>query len=191
MIIGLCGPSGSGKTSLAKLLVDEIGGQIISLDNYFLLDPPYKKYGDNEKDWELPENTDWEAIRSLVTSLKQGLTGVGKLIDWDSTVSKEIEYRPSEIVVIEGFLLFHDTKLLEMMDLRAYIHVPDEVGISRRLKRAGAAGDRTWFETITFPEYAPRRELFKKRAHIVLDGTLPLIENVHKLKESLAKVELD
>jgi uridine kinase len=48
-VIGLCGPSGCGKTTLATMLLSEFPGTLVSLDNYFILDPPYKKYLENGK----------------------------------------------------------------------------------------------------------------------------------------------
>lgn len=168
--IGICGPSGSGKTTLAKKLCADFNANLISLDNYFLLDPPLKKYETKGQNWELPENLDWAACRQDVSSLKQGKNTLVRKIDWETETYSEALVKPKEFLIAEGFLLLHDEELVALLDVSIYLDVPDEVGLRRRLQRVKTAEDRKWFEEVTFPEYAKRRKVFEERASIVLDG---------------------
>ena len=86
---------------------------------------------------------------------------------------------------MEGFVLLHDEELLKLIDLSIYIDIPDEVGIERRMVRAGKSANREWYETVTFPEYAPRRKFFESRANLVLNGQDPLESNVQKIVEAV------
>ena len=83
-------------------------------------------------------------------------------------------------------MLFHDKIILENLDLKVYIDVPDSIGLERRIKREGTDINRKWFQEVTFPEYAIRREVYKKRADLVLDGEKPLTENIALLKEKIS-----
>jgi uridine kinase len=187
--ICLCGPSGSGKTTLAKMLAQEYGANIISLDNYFLLNPPYKKYEENGKNWELPENVDWIAINHVVASVLQDESTVVRKINWASNTYSESSLTNTDVTVVEGFLLLHDDNLINKCDLLVYIDVPDAIALERRIQREGTNKNRTWFEEITFPEYQPRRELFKKKADVVLDGELSLEQNFSILKERIVGIK--
>lgn len=187
-IVGICGPSGSGKTTLANMLVRELGGHAIGLDNYFLLDTPHRKYNEQGKDLELPENTDWNAIQKLVADIKNGNETTVRKIVWDENTYQEYSMQPENLVFLEGFLLFHDEKVLESLDFKVYIDVSDEMGISRRIKRENTDQNENWFKEVTFPEYQSRRTAFKSRANLVLNGEDPLEQNFDILKEVINKL---
>lgn len=189
LIIGLCGPSGSGKTTFAKMLAEEFGANIISLDNYFLLDPPYKKYDENGKNWELPENVDWAAINEVVKLIHSEESVKIRKIDWDSNTYTEISIKPTPVTIIEGFLLLHDDKLAQYMDLSVYIDVSDQVGLDRRMKRLGTKENKAWFEKVTFPEYASRRDSFKQKADLVLNGEDDLESNFEILRTKIQSLQ--
>jgi uridine kinase len=190
LIIGLCGPSGSGKTTLAKMLAEEYKANIISLDNYFLLDPPYKKYAHNGKNWELPENVDWDAVSKVVEEIRATEQPVSiRKINWNSNTYSESVIIPSLVTIIEGFLLLHDDELVEQLDLAVYIDVPDKVGLERRMKREGTSKNKKWIEEVTFPEYAPRREAFRQKADLVLNGEDELETNFEILRTHIQSLQ--
>src|SRR5258708_2869366 len=126
--IGICGPSGSGKTTLAKMLCKDLNANLVSLDNYFLFDPPLKKYEFKGMNWELPENLDWLAIKHDIRSVQNNTSRFIKKINWDTHEYEEQSVEPKDFLIIEGFLLFHDTELISLLDLSIYVHVPDHVG---------------------------------------------------------------
>ena len=189
MIIGICGPSGSGKTTLANLLAKENAADVISLDNYFLLDTPYKKYNEQGKDLELPENTDWKAVASLIDNLKAGTKTAVRKVSWKTNSYSEVDLMPKNMAIIEGFLLLHDINIVEKLDLSVYIDVPDEVGLARRIKREGTTENEKWFKEVTFPEYTKRRKIFKSRADLVLNGKITLEENLIILKKAISTLK--
>lgn len=189
LIIGLCGPSGSGKTTLAKILAEKYASNTINLDSYFLLDPPYKKYDDNRKNWELPENVDWAAINGVVNQIHSANQTIKiRKIDWRSNSYTETELKTTPITVIEGFLLLHSDELIQKLDLTVYIDVPDSVGLQRRMDREGTTKNQKWFEEVTFPEYAPRREEFRQKADLILNGEDTLESNAKVLMREIDRL---
>src|SRR5258708_808068 len=119
--IGICGPSASGKTTLAKMLCKELDANRISLDNYFLFDPPVKKYGSRGMNWELPENLDWIAIRHDIQGIQNGSRNTVRKIDCDSHVYDIETLKQKDTLVVEGFLLLHDLDVTSLLDLSVYI----------------------------------------------------------------------
>jgi len=185
-IIGICGPSGSGKSTIAKLLADKLEANVIGLDNYFLLETPHKKYGVPGKDLELPENTDWQAIHELVDSIHRGDSELRvQKVSWSKNINEKYTLKNREFSILEGFLLLHDDLLVKKLDLAVYIDVSDEVGIARRLSREKTDKNKQWFIDVTFPEYQARREAFKNKADLVLNGEELLGTNVELILERL------
>ncbi|MBR9703670.1 AAA family ATPase [Candidatus Woesearchaeota archaeon] len=185
-IIGLCGPSGSGKTTIAKALAKKIDACVVGMDNYFHLDPKVSKYNHLGKDLELPENTDWDAMNTLVDDIHKEKPVKVRKISWKKLSVSEKTIKPKKYVIIEGFLLLHNKKLREKIDLNVYIDISDEVGLQRRLKREGQKNDK-WFREVTFPEYSPRRKIFEKRADLIIDGEEDREKNVQKILELINK----
>ena len=66
-----------------------------------------------------------------------------------------------------------------------YLDIPDRVGLERRMQRDGSDENRAWYEEVTFPEYAPHREHFERKADVVLDGEQPIKDNLAVLKEKI------
>ena len=173
-IIGLCGPSGSGKTALANMLATELHGEVIGLDNYFLLDTPHKKYNDQGKDLELPENTNWDAVKRTLESIRKNKETTVRDISWSTNSYSEHVIQPTAFTIVEGFHLFYDETVLKNLDYKVYIDISDETGTERRVLREGTDTNRKWFEEVTFPEYRKWSGVYRSRADIVLDGEKPL-----------------
>jgi uridine kinase len=188
-VIGICGPSGSGKTTLAEKLCEVFQAVRIELDGYFFLDPPRKKYESRDKNLELPENIDWDALRKTIKSLRKGNKAKVRKINWETEEYVFSTVAPKEIIIVEGFLLFHDQSLQRMFDLSVYLDISDEAGIDRRLGRIGAGKDkqyyREWYEEVTFPEYRKRRSTFEERADLIIDGEAPMRKNVKTVVEHI------
>jgi uridine kinase len=193
--IGICGPSASGKTTLAKILCKDLDANLISLDNYFIFDPPLKKYEFRGMNWELPENLDWLAIKHDIRGIQSGKRNSVRKINWDSDVYGEGTLESKDWLIVEGFLLLHDVELLTLLDFTIYVDIPDHVGLTRRLARESGKRDyeinRKWFEEVTFPEYAPRRKVFEERADLVLNGEHSLADNIERIRLKISECGLD
>lgn len=191
IIIGLCGPSASGKSTLAKMLAREYDAEIIALDNYFIPDPPYKKYENNDMNWELAENVDWPAAEKVVNDIKAGQEKVTtRKFSFETATYTELELPVAPMMIVDGFLLLYDNKLIEALDLTVYIDIPDHIGVDRRMKRGGKSAEyRKWYEEVTFPEYARHREKFKQKADLVLDGEKSIESNFEILKERISTLQ--
>jgi uridine kinase len=50
---------------------------------------------------------------------------------------------PKPIVIVEGILIFADSRLLEQMDIKVFVDTPDDIRFIRRLRRDIAERGRT------------------------------------------------
>lgn len=140
IIIGISGASASGKSLLANTIVKELGSDqvvVISEDSY------YKDRGDlpfEERakiNYDHPNAFDHELLYQHLIQLQEGKS-VQVPIYNHSQHLREKESRligQHTIVVLEGILLFVETKLRELMDIRIFMETALDICLTRRLKR--------------------------------------------------------
>ncbi len=115
-IIGITGGSAGGKSTFAKNLAQRLGEnvQVIGMDNYFMPSrnvAPSPVTGKLYRDDNSPESFNLRQLK------------------------KDLESSTAEIVIIEGLFTFYDEEIYGKLDLKLYVDCPDDVRITRRLKR--------------------------------------------------------
>lgn len=140
IIIGISGPSASGKSLLANTIVNELGSEqvaIISEDAY------YKDLGDmsfterSKINFDHPDAFDHELLQQHLLQLQQGKTiQVPRYDHTQHQRTKETRQTgPHQIIVLEGIMLFVETTLRKLMDIRIFMDTPLDICLIRRLKR--------------------------------------------------------
>ena len=73
LIFGIAGPSGAGKSTVTKSIVKDNPEEFsrIKLDNYFN-DIHGFPIVDDEHNWDVPSNIDFESLHKNLTDLKKG-----------------------------------------------------------------------------------------------------------------------
>lgn len=165
LLVGIAGASGSGKTTLAEALIRELRSplQCISADNYFDESkmPVDQQWGRN---YETPGGVDWELLRHELRSAIRRLeeaAEVQKEFPMRSrvrgrshrVVSRDMlrpgfvgaELGPEVVVLLEGFLLFHDPEVAALCGCCVWLDVDLLVGLERRYRRDFNGGDRGLF----------------------------------------------
>jgi len=139
-IIGISGGSGSGKTTFLKQLRTSFSEEevcVLSQDDY------YRPYEEQESDEKGIKNFD--RPRSIYK--KDFLKDVRKLVAGESVTRLEytfnnrdatpklLTFRPAPIFIIEGIFVFHFKKLMELFDLKIFLHAKENLKVIRRIKR--------------------------------------------------------
>ncbi len=148
MIIGICGGTGSGKTTIAREIVKTVGLQnvvLIEQDSYYrnLSDMPLDER--HQANFDHPDSIDSDMLVNHILRLKQGLTVEMPLYDFKThTRSSKIEIiEPKPVVIVEGILIFAETRVLDLLDVRVFVDTPDDVRFIRRLQRDISERGRT------------------------------------------------
>ena len=157
LIIGLCGGQGGGKTKLSKILSKNVPrSTIIEERSYFKVMPAKRKLSTqaeplfNEiagyrKDRKLllvdlsdPSCYDYEKFYRDLKSLKEGNPITIKKFNEDSGTysDKETTIKPNDIsmVIIEGYFIFLDKKVKDLIDLKIFVEIDDDIRLSRLLQ---------------------------------------------------------
>ena len=148
MIIGICGGTGSGKTTIARAIVGAVGaGKVVLVeqDSYYrnLADMPLDQR--HQANFDHPDSIDSDMLVNHLRRLKQGLTVEMPLYDFKThTRSSKIEViEPKPVVIVEGILIFAETRILDLLDVRVYVDTPDDIRFIRRLQRDISERGRT------------------------------------------------
>jgi uridine kinase len=148
MIIGICGGTGSGKTTIARAIVGAVGAGnvvLVEQDSYYrnLADMPLDER--HQANFDHPDSIDSDMLVNHILRLKQGLTVEMPLYDFKThTRSNRIEIiEPKPVVIVEGILIFAETRVLDLLDVRVFVDTPDDVRFIRRLQRDISERGRT------------------------------------------------
>lgn len=139
-IIGIAGGTGSGKTTLTKRLKERFGDDVsvISHDNYYKRhdELPYEERC--RLNYDHPDAFDTDLMVEQVQALRRGET-IACPVYYDFTVHNRSEdtllIAPTSVIILEGILIFADSKLRDLMDVKIFVDTDADVRILRRVVR--------------------------------------------------------
>ena len=148
-LIGISGATGSGKSTvvesvLKKFREKNIEIDYIKLDSYFKDIPKIPKFeiGNNTyTNFEIPEALDIDIMYEHLKLLKEGNvveTPIYKKKEYTSKGMGTRRVEPKNIILVEGFLLFADERLRQILDKKIALNVSEDTMLKRRLKRFDA-----------------------------------------------------
>lgn len=139
-IIGIAGGSASGKTSFLRDLkefIDEEHLTIISQDNYY--HPKEKQFIDEngEINFDLPTSINREHFHQDLVSLMANKAVEKKEYTFNNQEAepKLIQLNPAPIIIMEGLFIFHYEEIRNLLDLRVFLDVREDIKLQRRIKR--------------------------------------------------------
>jgi uridine kinase len=148
MIIGICGGTGSGKTTVANRILESVSASqvvFIQQDSYYrnLKDLPldYRQVAN----FDHPDALDNDLLVHHVRKLKAGEPIELPIYDFKThtRLNETRLLQPKPIVIVEGILVFAESRLLEQMDIKVFVDTPDDIRFIRRLGRDLAERGRT------------------------------------------------
>lgn len=140
LILGISGGSGSGKTTFLHDIKKHFSDDeltVLSQDNYYK--PIEEQYIDANgiQNFDLPTSINIDAFVSDIKRLK-----MGEVVHRDeytfnnrNQAANKLTFKPSPILVVEGIFIFHEPKIVDLIDLSVLIHASDVVKVIRRIKR--------------------------------------------------------
>lgn len=172
--VGIAGGSGSGKSTLAVALAKQYPDRIaiVHLDDY---ETPKSSIPmlDGFLNREHPDAIDFDALHRDLHALRNGevitVRTKSELYNPDYTLERnnKIEYiiEPKPIIIVEGYLVFHDHRIRDFMNLKLYLDMPIEESLQRRTKFK----DEAYFKTVLIPMHHQYIEPTKQYADLVID----------------------
>jgi uridine kinase len=153
MIIGICGGTGSGKTTIARAIVEAIGAEkvvLVEQDSYYrnMSDMPLDER--RKANFDHPDSIDSDLLVNHLKRLKGGESIEMPIYDFKSHTRshKSQHIDPTAVIIVEGILIFAETRVLNLLDVRVFVDTPDDIRLCRRLKRDIAERGRKFEQSI-------------------------------------------
>ncbi|MBR2986611.1 MAG: uridine kinase [Clostridia bacterium] len=138
-IIGIAGGTGSGKSTFAERLKEQYPDRItlVSYDNYYKAQDHLAFEERLLTNYDCPDALDTDLLIRHLSVLRRGECVDMPLYDFYIHTRKPKSERltPTEIIVVDGILTFHDVRLREMFDIKIYVDTDADERILRRLRR--------------------------------------------------------
>jgi uridine kinase len=148
LIIGLVGGSGSGKTTVARAILDALGGvdaAFIDQDSYYKDLHGLSLEERAKVNFDHPDSLDNDLLASHLQSLASSVPVDKPTYDFARHTRAERTERiePRDVILVDGILLFADARLRRLFDIKIFVDVADDVRFIRRLQRDVAERGRS------------------------------------------------
>jgi uridine kinase len=138
-VLGLGGGSGSGKSWLATFLKQRLKDRaVIVCQDWYYKDNGHLSVAAAKKlNFDHPNAVDTGLLLRHVDKLRSGQAIEAPRYDYAThSRLKEIHtVRPAPLLIIEGLLVLHDSRLRSRMDLSVFIDYPADLRLIRRVRR--------------------------------------------------------
>ena len=140
-IIGIAGGTASGKSTIAEKVYQESKKYgtvaIIKFDDYYKRLDHLSPEERAKVNYDHPDSFDIELAKKQIDMLRNG-KAINKPI-YDFVIHNRKEetqlIEPSNVVIIEGILIFAIPELLNLFDIKLFVDTPDDIRFIRRLSR--------------------------------------------------------
>jgi len=179
IVIGVAGGSGSGKTTVVRRIVDSLGpDQVTVLDH----DRYYRDRNDLRLEeraalnYDHPDALETDLMVRHVHELKAGRTVDVPVYDFTrhARLTTTKPAAPRRAIIVEGILVFVDSALRGLMDIKVFVDTDDDTRFIRRLRRDVAERGRTMesvieqYQSTVKPMHLDFVEPSKRYADIIL-----------------------
>lgn len=140
LVIGIAGGTGSGKTTVASVIVERVGRDLIAYlahDAYYL-DLNHLPHEQRIRvNFDHPNSLDTPLMIEHILTLKQWQPVDLPIYDFKTHTRtvRTIRVNPCRVVVVEGILIFAEPELRELFDVKLFVDTDADIRFIRRLER--------------------------------------------------------
>jgi uridine kinase len=139
-IIGIAGGSGSGKSTVARNVAQALHAESVA---FIDMDAYYRNYAHlplaerRKINWDHPDAFDWELLLDQLRRLAAGESIEKPVYDFVTHVRSDrtAVVPPARVVVVDGILLFSDSRVRDLCDVKVFVDADADIRLIRRLRR--------------------------------------------------------
>ncbi len=180
LIIGVAGGTGSGKTTLARHIAEAFGDRVavITHDSYYRAQDDRSYEERCRQNYDHPDAFETELLCEHLEKLADGHAVDVPIYDYTvhNRSQNTVRVEPRAVIVLEGILLFSDSRLRDFMDLKIFVDTDADERILRRILRDTEERGRTLSSVIdqylatVKPMHDAFVEPYKRFADIIVPG---------------------
>ncbi len=178
-VIAFEGMIGSGKSYEAGKLAEELGSRALQISTDLFVTVPRSQWADRLEvhDIDLSSWYDLQKIKNALESAKRKesftVDGLYNLSNGQFDDELEVDATDCDYLILEGLFSCHE-ELDDIVDLRIFLDVPEELALSRAHTRDETVrhlDHDSWLQKkdIFYNHYLPFMESHKGRANIILE----------------------
>jgi len=139
-IIGIAGGSGSGKTSVVKKIINSFPDEsvrVLSQDAYYKDNGVLTQDQREQINFDHPDSIEFSLLRKHLAELTAGETIEMPTYSYITCTRQKdtIPITPGKVIIVEGILIFTDSKLRDMLDLKVFVDTEADERIIRIIQR--------------------------------------------------------
>tara|TARA_R110001632_G_scaffold39718_10_gene99369 strand:+ start:96 stop:701 length:606 start_codon:yes stop_codon:yes gene_type:complete len=140
LVIGIAGGTGSGKTTVVNQIINELPSDevcVISQDSYYK-ETNSLSYEERTKiNFDHPRAIDFDLLNQHIAALRNGEIIEQPIYSFvtHNRTKDTIKTHPRKVVIVEGILIFNSKELLDLFDIKIFVHADADERLIRRLKR--------------------------------------------------------
>ncbi|KAG8502877.1 hypothetical protein CXB51_000692 [Gossypium anomalum] len=141
-IIGVAGGAASGKTTVCDMIIQQLHDQrvvLVNQDSFYHNLTEEELARVHEYNFDHPDAFDTEKLLDSIENLRHDRAVDIPNYDFKSyksnafparrklTVIKFLQVNPSDVIILEGILIFHDPRVRELMNMKIFVDTDDEL----------------------------------------------------------------
>lgn len=140
LIIGIAGGSGSGKSTVARNVAENLGELSVA---FIDMDAYYRNFTELSLDerrrlnWDHPDAFDYDLLTDHLERLASRESVDKPVYDFVTHLrsSEAANVDPSDVIVIDGILLFVDERVRDLCDVKVFVDADADIRLIRRIQR--------------------------------------------------------
>ncbi len=139
IVIGVSGGSASGKTTVANRIKEEFKDsvELLSHDFYYLPHDELPLEQRAKLNYDHPNAFDTERLIRDIKLLKQYIPIERPVYSYvvHNRLPETVKVSPAKVIIVEGFMIYENTELRELMDIKVFVDTDADERLIRRIIR--------------------------------------------------------
>lgn len=147
-MIGITGGTASGKTTTVEKIISHYGNDqvaILAQDAYYKSHEHLCFTDRSALNFDHPSAIDFDLLYKHLWLLKKGESIASPIYSFTKHLrtSKTKRISPKKILIVEGILIFHDRRIVKLLDLKVFLEASESIRLERRIERDCSERGRT------------------------------------------------
>jgi uridine kinase len=202
ILIGVAGGSASGKTTVANRLKEEFkeSVELLSHDYYYKAHNNLPLEERKKLNYDHPHAFDTNGFIEDIKNLKNGFSIERPIYSYSihNRTQETVLVNPAKVIIIDGFLIFENKELRDLMDIKIFIDTDADERLIRRILRDVKERGRdlesvlTQYITTVKPMHEQFVEPTKKYADIIIprggENQVAIEMLIHRIRVELGSI---